>query len=300
MHLITLSPQKLDVVDQSVRDLVSEYGSVQMVNLPRNKETGLPRGFCFVDVASDEELEKVVSNLDETIFGGRKIRVNKSVPKGELVPKKKNERTVMEGFSNIYVGNLPFDTTADELVAFYSEFGEVAQAYIPLTGDGNTRGFAFVTIKDDAVENAIEQTNGYMYKGRDLTVKVPLPAGKKAPKRSTTDRPARASRTKLYIGNLSFYTIEDTLQELFEEFGVVYDCYLPQDLSSGSGQTRGFGFVTMDPEAAKQAIAELDGCEIDGRIIRVNEAQPKGGPKSQPYSNEGEDAGFEVSDFYTE
>jgi RNA recognition motif-containing protein len=81
-------------------------------------------------------------------------------------------------------------------------------------------------------------------------------------------------RKKLYIGNLSFYTIPDTLAELFEEFGTVHDCYLPEDPVTGNA--RGFGFVTMDKDAADRAIEEIDGCDLDGRIIRVNEAMPKG------------------------
>jgi RNA recognition motif-containing protein len=64
------------------------------------------------------------------------------------------------------------------------------------------------------------------------------------------------------------------LIEVFSEFGTVHDCYLPEDPATGS--SRGFGFVTMDQESALQAIAELDGCEIDGRKVRVNQAQPKG------------------------
>lgn len=82
-----------------------------------------------------------------------------------------------------------------------------------------------------------------------------------------------ARRTKLYVGNLSFYTTSDTLKELFGEFGEVFDCYLPVDNETGG--FRGFGFVTMDREAAEAAINETDGCELDGRIIRVNLAQPK-------------------------
>ena len=63
------------------------------------------------------------------------------------------------------------------------------------------------------------------------------------------------------------------MAEVFEEFGEVYDCYIPEDPDRGS--SRGFGFITMDADAASQAIDALDGCELDGRIIAVNEAQVK-------------------------
>ena len=61
--------------------------------------------------------------------------------------------------------------------------------------------------------------------------------------------------------------------EVFEEFGPVHDCYIPEDAERGG--SRGFGFVTMDADAATEAVDALDGCELDGRIIAVNEAQAK-------------------------
>lgn len=63
------------------------------------------------------------------------------------------------------------------------------------------------------------------------------------------------------------------MTEVFEEFGQVYDCYIPQD--SERGGSRGFGFITMEQDAALEAIDALDGCELEGRIIAVNEAQIK-------------------------
>ena len=84
---------------------------------------------------------------------------------------------------------------------------------------------------------------------------------------------------KLYVGNLSFYTVADTLRELFEQYGKVYDCYMPLDGETGG--SRGFGFITMDPDDAQRAINEADGMEVDGRLIRVNEAQAKGGGRNR-------------------
>jgi len=97
---------------------------------------------------------------------------------------------------------------------------------------------------------------------------------------------------KLYIGNLAYSTVAETLSELFSEFGTVHDCYMPQD--PATGLSRGFGFVTMDREDGLMAVEELNGCEIDGRIIRVNEAQPKrsSSPRDSNSSNE-EDGLFE-------
>ncbi len=81
---------------------------------------------------------------------------------------------------------------------------------------------------------------------------------------------------RLYVGNLAFHTTEDTLRECFERYGTVERVDMPIDRMSG--RPRGFGFVSMEsPEAAKKAIAELDGSMLDGRSLRVNEAQERTG-----------------------
>jgi cold-inducible RNA-binding protein len=80
--------------------------------------------------------------------------------------------------------------------------------------------------------------------------------------------------TKLYVGNLSFDTTENDLQDLFAQHGPVSEVNLITDRMSG--RSRGFAFVTMGtPEAAQAAIAALAGKEIQGRALTVNEARPR-------------------------
>ena len=91
--------------------------------------------------------------------------------------------------------------------------------------------------------------------------------------------------TKLFVGNLSFNTTENDLQDAFAAHGTVVEANLVVDRMSG--RPRGFGFVTMGtPEEAQKAIDALNGTSIDGRAITVNIARPKeerpgggGGPR---------------------
>src|ERR1700689_1725882 len=80
--------------------------------------------------------------------------------------------------------------------------------------------------------------------------------------------------TKLYVGNLSFDTTENDLQDLFQQHGPVSEVnFITYRMS---GRSRGFGFVTMaTPEGAEAAIAALAGKEIQGRALTVNEARPR-------------------------
>ena len=80
--------------------------------------------------------------------------------------------------------------------------------------------------------------------------------------------------TKLFVGNLSFNTTENDLQDAFAAYGTVVEANLMMDRATG--RPRGFGFVTMDtPEAAQAAIEGLNGSPLDGRNLTVNEARPK-------------------------
>src|SRR3990172_4401192 len=79
---------------------------------------------------------------------------------------------------------------------------------------------------------------------------------------------------KLFVGGLSWDTTEDTLRNFFAQLGDVTSAKIITDRYSG--KSRGFGFVEMaNPEDAKKAIDELNGKELDGRTIVVNEARPQ-------------------------
>ena len=79
---------------------------------------------------------------------------------------------------------------------------------------------------------------------------------------------------KLYVGNLSFNTSNQDLSELFTEFGTVESANIVEDRETG--RARGFGFVEMaSKEEGESAISALNGKEVDGRSLTVNEAKPR-------------------------
>ncbi len=80
--------------------------------------------------------------------------------------------------------------------------------------------------------------------------------------------------TKLFVGGLSWNTSDDGLRGAFERFGAVDDAKVIMDRESG--RSRGFGFVSFgDADAARNAMTAMDGTQLDGRAIKVNEAQEK-------------------------
>ena len=93
----------------------------------------------------------------------------------------------------------------------------------------------------------------------------------------------------IFVGNLSFGATEDGVRSMFEQYGTVERVNLVTDRDTG--QARGFGFVEMPNTAeADSAILQLNGKELDGRALNVNEARPKGergGSRSGGYRSGG-------------
>jgi len=78
----------------------------------------------------------------------------------------------------------------------------------------------------------------------------------------------------IYVGNLSFGTTEEGLRELFAQHGEVESTSVIRD--RGTGRSRGFGFVVMsDDQEAQKAIDEINGKELDGRTLKVNQARER-------------------------
>jgi len=88
---------------------------------------------------------------------------------------------------------------------------------------------------------------------------------------------------KLFVGNLSFDTTENDLQDLFEQYGSIREVSLVSDRMTG--RSRGFAFVTFSNAAEGQAaITALEGKEFGGRSLTVNEARPKGDRPDRSFS----------------
>lgn len=102
--------------------------------------------------------------------------------------------------------------------------------------------------------------------------------------------------SKLYVGNMSFKTSEADLRDAFGKFGAVTDVYIANDRETG--RPRGFAFVTFATEEESKVAAEkMNGVDLDGRQLTVNEAKPKtemggaGGPGGRTYGSPNRSAG---------
>ena len=190
-------------------------------------------------------------------------------------------------------------TDEPQLRSVFGAFGTVTDVFLPMErGTSRPRGFGFVTLSTrQAAEDAIAKMDQSQLDGRTIRVNESRPRGEGPGARRSNEpgtgpggygafNPSGREEVKLYVGNLSFDTNEEAVRGMFEQYGTVSDCFLPSDRDTG--RPRGFAFVTMPAKEAETACNKINGMELDGRTVRVNEAQPKvsrgagGGSKSDP------------------
>jgi len=186
-----------------------------------------------------------------------------------------NETGEIENGVKLYIGNLDYDTNEQRLRDVFNEFGDVIDIFIPVVrATKRSRGFAFVTFdSQDAAAQAIAQRDQTELDGRTIRVNESRPRGQHDRNNGVFNM-AGHTDVKLYVGNLPFDAEEATIRDLFARFGQIVDYFRPTERNNG--KVRGFAFITMPAVDAEKASLELDGEELDGRIIRVKEAQPKG------------------------
>ena len=172
------------VTEDVLREIFEAVGgTVVDVSLPRDRATGRPRGFGFVTFSTPEEAGNARQTLDGSLQAGRSISVR---PFSSEPPRRGETRT--EGGApaapsedrTLYVGNLPYDASQQEVIGFLGEHGvtAIARVHLPAGPDGRPRGFGFVTLQTaDAANEAIISLRGVEVRGRRLLVNIAHPRG---------------------------------------------------------------------------------------------------------------------------
>ncbi|MDF3069328.1 MAG: RNA-binding protein [Polyangiaceae bacterium] len=193
------------ITEDALREVFEATGGkVTDVSLPRDRATGRVRGFGFVTFSSPEEAATARDSLDGSLQGGRPISVRpfSSEPprrEGGAAPERGDAPGAPRGPSGgggggpggagqedrtLYVGNLPYDVSQQEVSALFTDNALVApvRIHLPLGPDGRLRGFGFVTCASaDAANQSLAVLRNLDVRGRRLMVNIAHPRGERPP-----------------------------------------------------------------------------------------------------------------------
>lgn len=172
------------------------------------------------------------------------------------------QRPVIDPNPGIYVGNLSFELTPDDLRSQFEEFGKIVSVRLATDSRGLSKGFGYVEFENaDQAAAAIAAKDQTTIDGRRAVVNYQAVA---------KPRPQQAGPSKtLFIGNLAFEMSDADLNKLFREIRNVLDVRVAIDRRTG--QPRGFAHADfVDVESAQKAMEFLQGKEVYGRMLRVD------------------------------
>jgi polyadenylate-binding protein len=280
-------------------DTFSVFGNILSCKVATNaKRESL--GYGFVHFESDEQGQSAIKSVNKMAIGGQQV---------EVMPfKSKRERggTDSKKFTNVFVKNLPEETTKDELDTIFSKYGKISSSYIGNPSEpkdkkdqkeGSQNETKDAVAKDEKAqakklrarhgfvnfenyENAlaaVEALNNKDYKGRQLYVS-------RAQKREEREKELREKfeqvkleRQKKYAGvNLYVKNLGETVDDerLAKEFGKFGNITKAKVMSDDKGSQKGFGFVCFSTsEEATKAVTEMNGAVLDGKPLYVALAQ---------------------------
>ncbi|KAI1142812.1 RNA-binding domain-containing protein [Hypoxylon sp. FL0543] len=172
-----------------------------------------------------------------------------------------------QGYS-IFISNMTFDATEVHLREAFTKYGEILSLNIGRDGRGLSRGFAFITFKDeDSAQRAVAEADKSFWHGRRINVDHKKPASEKSPRGSPSE-PTQS----LFIGNIPYETSDADLNRLFEGLDNVTDVRVAVDRNTG--WPRGFAHADFtDVESAKKGYEALSSATLGGRNLRVDYAQ---------------------------
>lgn len=157
-----------DSTEESIRDYFEKFGTVDAVNLKRNKEdTSKHRGFAFVKFASAKDAEAVLMQKEPHVIDGSKVDPKSACPMG-IKPEQRTKK--------IFVGGLQEETTEQKLMEYFGKFGEI-QNNIEFAVDRNTkkkRGFCFIEFASEGIVDRIVKDKFHTIAGRRLETKRAL------------------------------------------------------------------------------------------------------------------------------
>ncbi|XP_071770793.1 polyadenylate-binding protein 1A isoform X2 [Centroberyx gerrardi] len=268
-----------DVTEAMLYEKFSPAGAILSIRVCRDMITRRSLGYAYVNFQQPADAERALDTMNFDVIKGRPVRIMWS---------QRDPSLRKSGVGNIFIKNLDKSIDNKALYDTFSAFGnilsckkdaehlcsptnrEVSHPKQVVCDENGSKGYGFVHFEtQEAAERAIEKMNGMLLNDRKVFV------GRfKSRKEREAELGARAKEfTNVYIKNFGEDMDDEKLREVFSKYGNAMSIRVMTD---DSGKSRGFGFVSFERhEDAQKAVDEMNGKELNGKLIYVGRAQKK-------------------------
>ncbi|KAG7458104.1 hypothetical protein MATL_G00234630 [Megalops atlanticus] len=249
-----------DVTEAMLYEKFSPAGAILSIRVCRDMITRRSLGYAYVNFQQPADAERALDTMNFDVIKGRPVRIMWS---------QRDPSLRKSGVGNIFIKNLDKSIDNKALYDTFSAFGNILSCKVVCDENGS-KGYGFVHFEtQEAAERAIEKMNGMLLNDRKVFV------GRfKSRKEREAELGARAKEfTNVYIKNFGEDMDDEKLKEVFSKYGNAMSIRVMTD---DTGKSRGFGFVSFERhEDAQKAVDEMNGKELNGKMIYVGRAQKK-------------------------
>ncbi|KAI7935711.1 hypothetical protein MJO28_016582 [Puccinia striiformis f. sp. tritici] len=268
--------------NKALHDTFAAFGDILSCKVATD-EHGASKGYGFVHYVTGESAEAAIKGVNGMQLNDKVVFVGIHVPRRDRQAKIDEFRSQ---FTNLYIKNLPTETTTEELNEVFGQFGPITSAAVQSDESGKHRGFGFVNYENhESASKAVDALHDKDYKGNVLYVaraqkRTERDAElKKAHEQQKYETTLKYQGVNLYVKNLDDEYLDEKLQNEFAPFGTITSCKVMKD---EKGTSKGFGFVCFSsPDEATKAVAEMNGKMLGSKPLYVSLAQRKEARKQQ-------------------
>ncbi|XP_010192121.1 PREDICTED: polyadenylate-binding protein 1-like [Mesitornis unicolor] len=249
-----------DVTEAMLYEKFSPAGPIMSIRVCRDVATRRSLGYAYINFQQPVDAERALDTMNFEVIKGRPIRIMWS---------QRDPGLRKSGVGNVFIKNLDDSIDNKALYDTFSAFGSILSCKVVCDENGS-RGYGFVHFETHEAANvAIETMNGMLLNDRKVFV-----GHFKSRKEREAEFGARAMEfTNVYIKNFGVDVDDDRLREMFSKYGKTLSVKVMMD---NTGRSKGFGFVNFEKhEEAQKAVADMNGKEINGRILYVGRAQKR-------------------------
>ncbi|XP_071374569.1 polyadenylate-binding protein 1-like isoform X2 [Centroberyx affinis] len=249
-----------DVTEAMLYQKFSPAGPIMSIRVCRDIITRRSLGYAYINFQQPADAECALDTMNYEVIKGRPIRIMWS---------QRDPGLRKSGVGNIFIKNMDESIDNKALYDTFSAFGNILSCKVVCDEKGS-KGYGFVHFEtQEAANRAIDTMNGMLLNDRKVFV-----GHFKSRKERQMEFGAKAMRfTNVYIKNFGEDYTDEKLKEIFSTFGRTLSVRVMKD---ERGRSRGFGFVNYDNhEDAQKAVEEMNGKEINGKILYVGRAQKR-------------------------